>query len=93
MACGELVAPFLLWIWTGLKSFSSGEFDRQNSLDVFDTFFLSLSLRRYWEDSESQQVFPKISTELDNKPGRGRIERLTHDAFRYAQLTVSTSNE
>lgn len=39
VACGELVAPFLSWIWTGLKSFSSGEFDRQSSLDVLDTFF------------------------------------------------------
>ena len=53
----------------------------------------SLYLRRYWEDSESQQVLPPIISELDNKPGQGRIERITHDDFRYTQLTISNSNK
>ncbi|KAF8579006.1 alpha/beta-hydrolase [Ramaria rubella] len=49
-------------------------------------------LWRYWEDLEGQKVLPRLASELDNKPGKGRIERLTHDGFRYSQVTTSPSN-
>lgn len=47
--------------------------------------------RRYWEDEFSDRVLPRIDGELDNKPGRGRIERLTHDEFKYASVKTSDS--
>ena len=49
--------------------------------------------RRYWEDSSISESIAKIETELDNNPGRGRIERLTHDEFRYLGLHRSPSNK
>ncbi|KAF8191512.1 Alpha/Beta hydrolase protein [Mycena galopus ATCC 62051] len=49
-------------------------------------------LWRYWEDSQCSTVLPPIESELKNEPG-GRIERLTHDNFRYAQVVVSHSNK
>ena len=57
-------------------------------------FFLNrasiISHRRYWEDSDA--TFPKIQGELDNRPGKGRFERLTHDVYSYHSVTVSLSN-
>ena len=49
--------------------------------------------RRYWEDELCEQVLPKIDGELDNTPGKGRIERLTHDDYRYNNITISPSNK
>ncbi|KAI0049720.1 alpha/beta-hydrolase [Auriscalpium vulgare] len=50
-------------------------------------------LWRYWEDSESDQILPKIERELDNHPGVGRIERITNDDFRNRNIVVSPSNK
>ncbi|KAJ7581055.1 hypothetical protein C8J56DRAFT_958972 [Mycena floridula] len=50
-------------------------------------------LWRYWEDSQSEVVFPNIEGELDNKPGKGRIERITHDNFKYSNPVVSPTNK
>jgi len=52
----------------------------------------NFQLWRYWEDATEPSIFPRISGELDNKPGRGRIERLTHDNFRYSDVLVSPSS-
>ncbi|KAF8516696.1 Alpha/Beta hydrolase protein [Hysterangium stoloniferum] len=61
-------------------------------LDGSEKFQLWQTLsRRFWENSGN--VLPALPTELDNKPGKGRIERLTHDGFRYSQITVSGSNK
>ncbi|EGO01081.1 hypothetical protein SERLA73DRAFT_72051 [Serpula lacrymans var. lacrymans S7.3] len=49
-------------------------------------------LWRYWEDAYSAHTLPKIEGELDNHPGTGRIERLTHDGFRYNNLIISQSD-
>ncbi|KAJ7491183.1 Alpha/Beta hydrolase protein, partial [Mycena latifolia] len=49
-------------------------------------------LWRYWEDSRCPTVLPTIESELKNEPG-GRIERLTHDEFKYANVVVSDSNK
>lgn len=49
-------------------------------------------LWRYWEDSLADQVLPKVQGELDNAPGLGRIERLTHDDYRYGSIVVSQTN-
>ncbi|KAJ7253405.1 Alpha/Beta hydrolase protein [Mycena haematopus] len=49
-------------------------------------------LWRYWEDSQSTTVLPLIESELKNEPG-GRIERLTHDSFRYSNVVISDSNK
>ncbi|KAJ7778634.1 Alpha/Beta hydrolase protein [Mycena maculata] len=49
-------------------------------------------LWRYWEDSHCATIIPSIDTELNNSPG-GRIERLTHDSFKYANLVVSESQK
>ena len=48
--------------------------------------------RRYWEDANSEAPFPKIDGELDNRPGKGRFERLTNDDYSYHSVTVSLSN-
>ncbi|KAH7882962.1 alpha beta-hydrolase [Phlebopus sp. FC_14] len=50
-------------------------------------------LWRYWEDSLCPHIFPKIDGELDNSPGKGRIERLTHNDYRYSSVTISPSNK
>ncbi|KAG9313807.1 alpha beta-hydrolase [Chiua virens] len=50
-------------------------------------------LWRYWEDAVCEQVLPKIDGELDNAPGKGRIERLTHDDYRYNSVIISPSNK
>lgn len=47
--------------------------------------------RRYWEDQYSDKVAASIEGELDNKPGIGRIERLTHDNNKYLGVTISGS--
>src|SRR5882757_5784462 len=49
--------------------------------------------RRYWEDSLADQVLPRVEGELDNSPGTGRIERLTHDDFRYGSVVISQSDK
>lgn len=49
--------------------------------------------RRYWEDALCEQILPKIDGELDNAPGKGRIERLTHDDYRYTSVIFSPSNK
>ncbi|KAJ7184401.1 Alpha/Beta hydrolase protein [Mycena filopes] len=49
-------------------------------------------LWRYWEDNKSAESLPPIEGELKNEPG-GRIERLTHDKFKYANVVVSDSNK
>ncbi|KAJ7482383.1 Alpha/Beta hydrolase protein [Mycena galericulata] len=49
-------------------------------------------LWRYWEDANCTTVIPPIETELKNAPG-GRIERLTHDSFRYENVHISESNK
>ncbi|KAG2058015.1 alpha beta-hydrolase [Suillus hirtellus] len=49
-------------------------------------------LWRYWEDSLADQVLPKVQGELDNAPGLGRIERLTHDDYRYGSIVISQAN-
>lgn len=48
--------------------------------------------RRYWEDADSEVAFPKIDGELDNRPGRGRFERVTNDNYSYHSVTISYSN-
>ncbi|KAF9233901.1 alpha beta-hydrolase [Melanogaster broomeanus] len=50
-------------------------------------------LWRYWEDALCEQVLPTIDGELDNAPGKGRIERLTHDDYRYSSVIISPSNK
>ncbi|KAI9460684.1 alpha beta-hydrolase [Boletus coccyginus] len=50
-------------------------------------------LWRYWEDALYEHVLPKIDGELDNAPGKGRIERLTHDDYRYNNIIISPSNK
>ncbi|KAJ7272993.1 Alpha/Beta hydrolase protein [Mycena rebaudengoi] len=50
-------------------------------------------LWRYWEDSLCEKTLPRIDSELDNKPGLGRLERLTHDSFKYTGVVVSDSNK
>lgn len=49
-------------------------------------------LWRYWEDALCTTVIPTIESELKNGPG-GRIERLTHDSFKYSNVVVSHSNK
>ncbi|KAJ7032743.1 Alpha/Beta hydrolase protein [Mycena alexandri] len=49
-------------------------------------------LWRYWENSKSTANIPPIEGELRNEPG-GRIERLTHDSFKYSNVVVSDSNK
>jgi hypothetical protein len=49
--------------------------------------------RRYWEDALCEQILPKIDGELNNAPGKGRIERLTHDDYRYNDIIISSSNK
>jgi len=51
------------------------------------------SFRRYWEDSLSDKIIPKVDEELENSPGPGRFERLTNDGFKYTNLVVSESNK
>ncbi|KZP22544.1 alpha/beta-hydrolase [Athelia psychrophila] len=50
-------------------------------------------LWRYWEDSCSDEALPRIGSELNNSPGTGRFERLTHDEHKYTNLAVSDSNK
>ena len=62
---------------------------------VTSTFFFfeqTHVYRRYWEDTDSEATFPKIDGELDNRPGRGRFERVTNDNFTYHSVTISHSN-
>ncbi|KAJ7118865.1 Alpha/Beta hydrolase protein [Mycena epipterygia] len=49
-------------------------------------------LWRYWEDALCTTVIPSIGSELKNGPG-GRIERLTHDSFKYTNVVVSHSDK
>ncbi|KAJ6546915.1 Alpha/Beta hydrolase protein [Mycena capillaripes] len=49
-------------------------------------------LWRYWEDSQCATVLPRIESELKNEPG-GRIERLTHDSFKYTNVVISDSSK
>ena len=49
--------------------------------------------RRYWEDALCEHILPTIDGELDNAPGKGRIERLTHDDYRYKNIIISPSNK
>ncbi|KZO98757.1 alpha/beta-hydrolase [Calocera viscosa TUFC12733] len=46
-------------------------------------------LWRYWEDDAQVEAFEQVDFELENKPGRGRIERLTNDGFKYLQTMIS----
>ncbi|EJU04122.1 alpha/beta-hydrolase [Dacryopinax primogenitus] len=46
-------------------------------------------LWRYWEDDAQEVPFGPVAGELDNKPGRGRIERLTNDGFKYLRPLIS----
>ncbi|KAI0032138.1 Alpha/Beta hydrolase protein [Vararia minispora EC-137] len=49
-------------------------------------------LWRYWEDGE--ETIGKNAGELDNAPGKGRIERLSwRDGIRYRNILVSKSNK
>jgi hypothetical protein len=48
--------------------------------------------RRYWEDGDNKATFPNIDGELDNRPGKGRFERLTDDNYSYHSVMVSLSN-
>ncbi|KZV65776.1 alpha/beta-hydrolase [Peniophora sp. CONT] len=50
---------------------------------------------RYWEDpvGTGEPPLPRSAAELDNAPGRGRVERLTHDEARYGSLVVAESGE
>ncbi|KAI9512128.1 Alpha/Beta hydrolase protein [Russula earlei] len=52
----------------------------------------NFQLWRYWEDADSEVTFPRIEDELDNRPGKGRFERLTHDDYSYHSVIVSLSN-
>jgi hypothetical protein len=64
---------------------------------VFYVTVLSItdnSHRRYWEDSLSEEVIKPVEGELNNHPGTGRIERVTHDDnFRNDNVVVSDSDE
>ena len=62
----------------------------KSGLDLFIACFC-VNRRRVWEDSLSAERFPKIEGELENSPGP-RIERLTHDNYRYSSLGVSDSD-
>ncbi|KAI0059189.1 alpha/beta-hydrolase [Artomyces pyxidatus] len=53
----------------------------------------NFQLWRYWEDSESEQPFPHVHDELENKPGVGRFERITNDNFKHQWPVVSESNK
>ncbi|KIY51562.1 alpha/beta-hydrolase [Fistulina hepatica ATCC 64428] len=48
-------------------------------------------LWRYWEDPLNDAPLPHNDGELDNSPGIGRIERLTHDNFKNLAQMVSPS--
>ncbi|KZT61962.1 alpha/beta-hydrolase [Calocera cornea HHB12733] len=50
-------------------------------------------LWRYWEDDAQEETFDPVELEIDNKPGRGRIERLTNDGFKYLSDMVSQSGK
>ncbi|KAH7925325.1 alpha/beta-hydrolase [Leucogyrophana mollusca] len=50
-------------------------------------------LWRYWEDAFCEQVLPRIDGELDNLPGKGRIERLTNDGFKYTGVVISQTDK
>ncbi|KAH7911501.1 Alpha/Beta hydrolase protein [Hygrophoropsis aurantiaca] len=50
-------------------------------------------LWRYWEDAFSEKTLPMIDGELDNAPGKGRIERLTNDGFKYTSVVISQSDK
>ncbi|TDL22563.1 alpha/beta-hydrolase [Rickenella mellea] len=50
-------------------------------------------LWRYWEDSECEGNIPKVDGELDNRPGIGRIERITQDGHKYTSPVISWSNK
>ncbi|KAF8312932.1 alpha/beta-hydrolase [Clavulina sp. PMI_390] len=50
---------------------------------------------RYWEDDvqpAENSVFPRLTSELDNAPGRGRIERVTHNNFRNDSAVISSDD-
>ena len=48
--------------------------------------------RHYLESALCKEVLPKIDGELDNNPGKGRIERLTHADYRYNSIIISPFN-
>ncbi|KAH8993158.1 alpha beta-hydrolase [Lactarius akahatsu] len=52
----------------------------------------NFQLWRYWEDADSEATFSKIDGELDNRPGKGRFERVTNDDYSYHTVTISHSN-
>ncbi|KIK99538.1 hypothetical protein PAXRUDRAFT_822615 [Paxillus rubicundulus Ve08.2h10] len=79
--------PILGEDWRGV--YKSGGAIMSMDLDGNEHF----QLWRYWEEALCQQVLPKIDGELDNAPGKGRIERLTHDDFRYSSVMISPSNK
>ena len=49
------------------------------------TIVLIVTHRCYWEDKNSEVIFPKTDGELDNRPlaGKGRFERLTNNNYSY----------
>ncbi|KAH9982023.1 hypothetical protein BJV74DRAFT_879097 [Russula compacta] len=47
---------------------------------------------RYWEDADNETALPKIDGEPDNRPGKGRFERMTNDGYSYHSVAVSSSN-
>ncbi|KAH7911499.1 alpha beta-hydrolase [Hygrophoropsis aurantiaca] len=87
---GRIISDFVTIIgddWRGLHR--AGGAIMVMDLDGSEHF----QLWRYWEDAISRQILPKIDGELSNLPGKGRIERLTHDDFRYQNLVISNSNK
>lgn len=78
-----------------MRIFSSGmKYRLLFSLDSGSNALSPLFLlhRRYWEDAADETALPKIDGELDNRPGKGRFERLTSDDYSYHSVTVSSSN-
>ncbi|EJU04123.1 alpha/beta-hydrolase [Dacryopinax primogenitus] len=49
----------------------------------------NFQLWRYWEDNFLDGKLEKIETEIDNAPGRGRVEWLTNDEFKNHYPLVS----
>jgi hypothetical protein len=85
--CAGVEEPSWLWISMEMNIFSYGTYHVQLKI------LSNQSRRRYWEDSLADQVLPKVQGELDNAPGLGRIERLTHDDYRYGSIVLSQTNK
>ncbi|EIW79550.1 alpha beta-hydrolase [Coniophora puteana RWD-64-598 SS2] len=70
-------------VWRGGGAILEMDFDGNEQFQLW----------RYWEDEFSETTLPKIEGEIENYPGKGRLERITHDEFKYFSTVISRSNK